>query len=511
MSDAENQTPDSKVDKPAATKRVSAVNSAVVLGGTQAIKLGLSIATTIVVARLLAPAEYGVIAMVAPIMAFIYMAQDFGFSVTTVQRPTLHADESSAMFWLNVVASLVLAALLLAFAPVAAWFYDDVRAGYATAAAAPSILVSSVALQHTALLTRNMRFTALAACEVTYAVVTLIASALLAFWLRNYWALVLGTITGIVFHSLALWRACEFRPTWPPSVRAARGMLRSGGHLTSAGFLTFLMRNADTVLVAKFWGPVAAGLYDRCYRLMMLPLQNINGPLNRLLLPLLSRNQTAPTIYRRHFLLSARAVMLASAPAIAVGAATSSELMPFLLGPKWVEAGPIFFWLGMTGLLQPIPSLTLLLLTSRGKTHLLMTTTAASALVTLAAFAVGLRWGAEGVAAAFFLSTALRTPAMFYVCTQDCPVTQGDLWRVQLEPLLGAALAALLAHRLLGYMSLLETLALTMPVAYGLSVCTSFCLSRDGRAHTTELVSIVRQLASRSPIASWLPSRSFRS
>jgi PST family polysaccharide transporter len=511
MSDVDSHKSASDAQTTAAKPRVSAVNSAAVLGGSQAIKLGLNVLTTIVVARVLAPIEYGVSAMVAPIMAFIYLAQDFGFSVTTVQQPTLRSEESSAMFWLNVGASVGLALMLLALAPAVAWFYEDVRAGYATATAAPSILVSSLALQHTALLTRHMRFTALAACELIYSLVAFIATALLAYWLRTYWALILGAIVGVVFHSLALWRACDFRPAWPPSVRAARGMLRSGGQLTGAGFLNFLVRNADNVMVAKFWGPVAAGLYDRCYRLMMLPLQNINGPLTRLLLPLLSRNQAAPVAYRRHFLLAARGVMLASAPAVAIGAATSVELMPFLLGPKWVEAGPIFFWLGMTGLLQPISSLALILLISRGRARHVMMTSAASAVLTLGAFSIGLSWGAKGVATAFFLSTMIRIPPTFYICAKDCPVTQLDLWRVQLEPLLGAAVAALIAHRLLGFMPLLETLALTLPLSYVLSLGTSIALSRDGRTQTLELLSIAKQLVSRTRLANWLPSRSLRS
>jgi PST family polysaccharide transporter len=496
--------------EPQPLLKPSAVHGAAILGITQAVKLGLSILTTIIVARVLTPNEYGVSAMVAPILAFIYMAQDFGFGVTTIQRPSLSAAESSAMFWLNVIASLILAALLLASAPFFSWFYKDVRAGYATAAAAPSILITSFALQHTALLTREMRFSALCACELVHAAVLFVTTTALAFWLENYWALLLGAITAVTFHSVAMWRACAFRPAWPPSTRAARGLLRSGSHLTGSAFLNFLVRNADTVLVAKFSGPASAGLYDRCYRLMMLPLQNINGPLSRVLLPLLSRNQNEPAKYRRQFLLAARGMMLASTPGIAIATATSSELMPFLLGPNWADAGPIFFWLGLTGLLQAVGTLAALLLISRGLTGRIMRVSFATAVFTLVAFLIGLRWGPQGVAAGFFFSTLLRLPAVFYICAKDSPVTTLDLWRVQLEPLLGAALAALLAHRLLSVMPLLTTLAVSLPTAYLLSVGTSLCLSRDGRTQSLELAGIAKRFLLRSPLAQLLPRRTFR-
>ena len=510
MSEAQ---PDSKLgasDQSPTVRPASALHGAAILGGTQAVKLALSILTTIVVARLLAPIEYGVAAMIAPILAFIYLAQDFGFGVATVQRPSLRAEESSAMFWLNVLASLGLAALLLACAPLVGLFYRDVRAAYATAAAAPSILITSLALQHTALLTRDMRFAALCACELLHAIMLFTATLLLAFWLRSYWALLLGSIIAVACHTAASWRACDFRPAWPPSIKAAKGLLRSGSYLTGSAFMNYLVRNMDTVLVARFSGPAAAGLYDRCYRLMMLPLQNINGPLNRVLLPLLSRHQDAPTKYRRHFLLAARGLMLASTPGIAIATATSSALMPFLLGPNWVEAGPIFFWLGMAGLLQTLGTLASLLLVTRVHTSRIIHVSLGSAIVTIVGFVIGLHWGPEGVAASFFFSTLLRLPAIFYVCAKGSAVSAADLWRVQLEPLLGAALAALLAHRLLLVLALPATLALSLPLAYLLSLATSMCFSRDGRNQSREIVTIAWRFLARSVLTQLFPTRLFR-
>lgn len=468
-----------------------ATRGAALLGAAQFVKLGVTILSTVIIARLLTPSDYGVIAMLAPVAVLILMFQDLGLSTATIQKATLSGEESNAMFWLNLLASIALAGVLVACAPLVAWFYEgDYRVGYVTAASALPLIVGGLTLQHGALLNREMRFAWLSAIDVANAVAAFLATALLAWWLRSYWALMLGTFAGVIVQSAMLWGVCRFRPAWPPTIRAAKSMMRTGCHVTGFNLVNFLVRNADTVLVARFSGAVAAGLYDRSYRLLMLPIQNINTPINRVLLPLLSRNRDMPQVYRRYFLLAARGVMLASAPAIAVSAATSAELMPFLLGDKWGDAGPIYFWLGLAGLLQPVANLTGVLYISNNQERRMMHWGIASAIVTLVAFVIGLRWGAEGVAAAFFWSALLRMPALYWIAAKDNAVRAIDLWRAQLEPLVGAVVAAVIAYRLLGHWSLVSILISTIPSAYLLSLASSMCLSSDGRNQTRELLSI---------------------
>jgi PST family polysaccharide transporter len=269
-------------------------------------------------------------------------------------------------------------------------------------------------------------------------------------------------------------------------------MMRTGGHVTSYNLVKFLVRNADTVLVARYAGSAAAGMYDRCYRLMMLPVQNINAPLSRLLLPLLSRNLETPAVYRRQFLLAARAVTLASAPGISVATATSSALMPFLLGERWQAAGPIFFWLGLACLAQPVVNLTGVLLVTSGHTRRLMNIGVLASLETLVALTIGIHWGPVGVAAAYFLSVAVHLPVHFWWVSRGSAVSAWDLWRAQLEPLLGAAVAGLLSHVVLDSWPLVATLVVMTPLAYILSLLTSCALSSEGHAHSHELLGLAR-------------------
>lgn len=473
-----------------------AVSSAVYLGATQAARMVLTILSTIVIARLLLPADYGLIAMVSPVVNLVLIFQELGLSAATIQKQRISTEQSNALFWINLITSATIALLLVALAPVVAWFYGDVRAGYVTAASALTVLVSGFAMQHSALLNREMRFGAISAIEVVNALVTFLVAAAAAWWLRSYWALFLGTFAGAAVQTLLMWRINPWRPSWRPGLGHAGGFARFGGHVTGFNLLNYLVRNIDAVLIARFAGAGALGLYDRSYKLMMMPIQNLNAPVARLLMPMLSRLQDDPARYRAAYLLAIWAVMLAIVPPIAIGTAHSTALMVMLLGDPWAAAGPIFFWLGLTGLIQPIPNLTGVLFMSRGETALMLRWGVLSAVITLAGFAIGLRWGAEGLAASLFITMALRIPILFAWCTRGSPVRPFDLYQPQLLPLAGAALAVAVSWPLASRLPPFSFFVVATALAYVCSIAVAL-LSPAGRDTLAHLAAIALGLLGR--------------
>jgi polysaccharide transporter, PST family len=404
------------------------------------------------------------------VVALITMFQDFGLSSAAIQRRSITPEQSSALFWINVFASLAIAALLLCLSPLVGLFYGDPRPGYVTAVSGVAIVLTGLGLQQSALLNREMRFGALSIVDIGAAAATFIASAVGALLLRSYWALVLGTICGALVQLTILWSRTRWRPSLRPSVRAGRDLFRYGSHVTAFNFLNFFVRNADNVLIARFAGAAPLGLYDRSYKLMMLPIQNLNGPLQRLLLPTLSRLQDEPARFRNAYRFAIMVLMLATAPGVAVATAFSDKLMPLLLGERWAGAAPIFFWLGLTGLIQPIANMTGVLFMSTGRTGLLMRWGLFSAVVTLAGFAVGLFWGAVGIAASLFLTAVVRLPLLFWLSTGDTAVRQRDLYAAQFLPLVGAAAAVLLATTWKDAFTAGPFFCLSIPLAYVLSL-----------------------------------------
>ena len=467
----------------------SAASGAAWLGSAQVVRLGLTILSTAIIARVLTPDDYGVVAMVGPILALIAMFQDLGLGAAAIQADTISRQQSNSLFWLNMLASTCLALFLVVLAPAIGWFYGDGRAGYVAATLAIGLVISGSGLQHSALLNRELRFAWLGLIDITTLIVTYGVSITMAIQLRSYWALVIGTLAGSLIQNLLYWRASPFRPA-RPSLRGIGDMARFGVHLTGFSLLNFFVRNLDDVLVARFAGARATGLYDRSYRLMMMPLQSINGPINRILQPILARLREEPERYRRIYTFAMRGTMLAITPGVAVTALLSERLMPWLLGGHWKDAGPIFFWLGLTGLIQPVANLTGLLYITTGRGAAMVRWGVFSAIVTIAAFAIGIQWGAVGIAKALFLSAVVRIPFLFHYGASDTPVSVTDMYGAQIEPLIGACAVAFLFREYGDNLAFFPMLATAMALAYPAAFLTS-CLTRAGRGATLELARFV--------------------
>ncbi len=469
----------------------SATIGAVLLGGSRFISVGMSIISTIVVARILTPMDYGIIAMVAPAMGLAYLFQDLGLGQAAIQSPKLTDRQSNSLFWLNLTFSSVVTILLVAAAPFAAWFYGSKEAGYITAASAANVLVSGAAIQPTALLTRQLRFKALSAIDIASASAGLISTIVTALILRSYWALWIGSFVAVLANLLLVMLSNSWRPSYP-SMQGAGDMMRFGANMTGFNLFNFFSRNADNILIGRVWGATQLGLYDRSYRLMTFPLQNINAPVSRVMLPILSRLHDQPDRYRRAFLSAFQAVILATVPGIAIACATSDRLVEFLLGERWAVAAPIFFWLSIAGFLQPIGNALGLLFMSSGRSRAMFHWGIVSAIVLVAAFCIGVSGGAVGVAKAYAISTVVVTPLLFAWATHDNHVTAGDLYRVCLPYAISSAAAFGLVDMLKSSMSTTPLIVCGLAASYTFALASTLATA-PGRALFTSVLSAFRR------------------
>jgi PST family polysaccharide transporter len=421
-------------------------------------------------------------AMVAPVTAFILLFQDLGLSQAVVQARVLSPGSLNALFWINIAASVVIAALLLVIAPLAAAFYGDHRVGLVIAASALGVLISGTALQHNALMTRDMRMRALSMIDVVSGFATLAAAVVAALLLRSYWAIWVGALAGNATQAILLWSFDKWRPKLKGGFGEARQMVRFGGGVVGFNLVNFLIRNLDNVLVAKTAGTYAVGLYDQSYKLMTAPMQAVNAPLTRVMMPVLSRLTDEPERYRRAFLFSVRALLFVLMPGLAVVAALSQQIVTLVLGAKWAAAGPIFFWLSLTGLLQPLGNATGWLFLSSGRTYAMFRWGAASAVLTIFGFVVGLHWGAAGVAAGLFWTTLARMPVLFAYCVGGTYVRTRDLYLLLVEPSVGGAVGFVLARLLAPHLPTWGVLATCLPCAYALTAIT-YAVTPSGRAY----------------------------
>lgn len=416
-------------------------------------KTALNIGATMVLARLLTPEAFGLIAMVVAVTGFIQLFKDLGLSMATVQRAEITRGQVNALFWINAAVGGVVAAGTAALAPLVARFYGDPRLAGITAALAGAIFLSGLAVQHRALLKRQMRFTALAVVDVG-ATGGGVAAALLAAWLGvGYWALVILQLVTAAGRTAIVWSVCRWRPGRPSWAAGTRSMLAYGGHLTGFRVVNYFARNADDVLIGRYIGAASLGLYNKAYKLLLAPIRLIRSPISSVVLPALSRLQSDPERFRGYARRALAVITFLSMPFIAFSFAEAERIILFFLGPQWIESARIFQVLAVAAFIQSFNMVTGWSYMALDQTNRWLRWGFIFAAVVVTSFVVGLPWGAYGVAVAYTIANYVLLLPAFAYCFRTSPLRMADVFRTVWRPAVaaGGAAGAVLALNTIGW------------------------------------------------------------
>src|ERR1700730_8106499 len=171
----------------------------------QALKFIITIGATSILARLLTPQDYGLIGMVAFVTAFVSLYKDLGLAAATIQRPEISFDQISTLFWINASLSVAVCIFTIAIAPLVSWFYGEPRLTSITVITAVGFIISGLAVQHEALLRRQMRYFALASIGLISSIVGYVVAIWMA-WKGFHCCALLGSQLAVVFTSTAITR-----------------------------------------------------------------------------------------------------------------------------------------------------------------------------------------------------------------------------------------------------------------------------------------------------------------
>jgi O-antigen/teichoic acid export membrane protein len=261
-------------------------------------------------------------------------------SMATVQRATISHAQLSMLFWINLAVGAFLATLCAATAPVLVAFYHEPRLLWIGIVIGFGFLFNGAAAQHRAMLQRDMRFSVLTAIDVMSFIVSTSVGVAMAATGQGYWALVVMNICPAAANLVGIWAAYRWTPGPPQWGIDVRAQLRFGGTVTLDGLLAFITSNADKVLIGRFWGPQALGIYGRAYQLVNIPTANLNSTVSLVAFPALSRLQNDPKRFKNYFLKGYGLFLFLVMP-ITVGCALFAEdIVQVFLGPRWAAAAP---------------------------------------------------------------------------------------------------------------------------------------------------------------------------
>jgi len=407
----------------------------------QGLIFGLQTASTIILARLLSPKDFGLLGMVAVVTGFLFLFRDAGLGVAVVQREVLTHEQASTLFWINVAVGAVLTIATAAMAPLLVAFYREPRLLLLTIISSVVFVIHSVTVQHRALLSRAMRFSTMAKIDVLALAISGAVAVLLAAHGYGYWALVGMTLGIPVVTAASVWFAIPWLPGRPRRGTDVRSMLHFGGTVTLNNLVVYLAYNAEKVLLGRFWGAEALGLYGRAYQLVNLPVQQLNSAIGGIGYAALSRAQGQSERLRRSFLQGYSVLVSISIPAAVSSAVFAAEIVHLILGPNWSGAVVILRLLAPAVLAFALINPFGWLLQATGRVRRSLHMALVIAPIVIVGIVSGLRYGPAGVAFGYSAAMVLLVVPCVIWAIRGTGMTIRDYWDAVRRPLVAAAIA----------------------------------------------------------------------
>ena len=412
--------------------------------------LGIQIAATMVLARLLTPEDFGLVTMVTTFSLLLVSFGLNGFTEAVIQRKEIDHGLASNLFWINLGGGLLLTIAFAVGGTLMARFYHNPHVTRLAIGMSPTILISSVSVMHLGLLKRAMRYSVISANEIVARIASIAVSIVLAWAGWGYWALVAGAIAQGLATSVGAWSLCQWVPGLPQRATGTADMVRFALNVYGRFSINYSARNADNLLVGWRFSAQSLGFYKKAYDLFALSASQLVAPLTVVAVSALSRLSQDSAEYKRYFLSTLGVMAFIGMGLGANLTLIGTDAIRLLLGPGWEPAGRIFTFFG--------PGIGIMLVYgTHGWIHLSIGTAdrwfrwgVIECLVTGLLFILGLHWGPVGIAAAWTVSFWILTiPAFWYA---GRPIQLGvarvvaAVWRFLLASLLAGCTAGVIAR-----------------------------------------------------------------
>lgn len=385
----------------------AAARGAGVVLGTQVARVLLQFGSVVVLARLLTPEDFGLVAMVTAIVGIAEIIRDAGLSSAAVQASTLSEDERTNLFWANLGLGTACALVILACEPLIVAGYDEPRLAPIVFALAFVFMISGANTQYRADLMRRMRFRQLAMSDVLAQFVAISVAVVLAVAGAGLWAIVAQQITTAVVAFAINIGNVRWLPGLPRRGVSLSRFFRFGGGVLGTNALAYVTKSITTVAIGAYYGAAPLGLYNRAYQLLMTPLQQIDAPMTSVVLPVLSKVQDDDETFARYLARTQMVACYVTSLILAVAAGLAYPVTLVLFGQRWIGVAPIFVVLAIGGVFRTLSTIAYWIFLAKGFTGAQLKMDAIARPIMILIMVSGLPWGVVGVAVghgvAFFL------------------------------------------------------------------------------------------------------------
>jgi teichuronic acid exporter len=414
-------------------------------------------AITLVVIRLLFPADYGLLAMANVVIGLLAMVAEMGFGAALVQSPEWNRRRASQLFGAAVVVNSVLCAALAGGAPLLGRFLDEPRVVPVVQVLALQFIVGAFALVPDSFLRRAMRFKSLSIIEICSGVLGNVLTLTLAVGGAGVWALVLGSLAGAISRAVMLQLVAKEIVAPSFNLSGAKSHLAFGASLTTTRILAYIFSQSDVLIVAKVLGKEAVGLYSVAMHLATLPVQRAASVVNDVAFTAFAKIQHDHAAVRANVLVAIRLIALIGIPTLWGIACTAPEMVRLVMGEQWLDSILPLQIIAIAVPLRMIGTIVSTTTMSVGRVDITLLTTLAGALVAPPLFFFAAGYGIVAVSGVWAAITPLMLVLNLYRATPNLGLAPSDVFREMLRP----ATAALF---MVGGVMLLRNFLLDMPL-----------------------------------------------
>ena len=332
----------------------------------------IQFAISVALVRLLAPSDYGRVGIIMAFAGFAGILADAGLNTALVQKKVVTELDLQTVFWISVILGGTLTASSWLLAPIISKFFSDELLGVLFRTVSLNFFLGSLSNVPYALLQRGLRFRVMARIDSISTFTAGMIAVLLALAGVGVWSLVAQLIVSTLMTSSQRFWLAKWCPRFSFSLGSVREMSGFTGGMFGFLLINHWARNADNLIIAKSFGSTTAGFYNRAYSLMILPLNIINGAINQVLVPSLSSIQEDKAEVRFVYIKAIGIISLVSSPILLGLCAVAEPFVNAIYGPRWEDAIPILRILSFVGVIQSVVSSSGVLLSSQGKTSVLL-------------------------------------------------------------------------------------------------------------------------------------------
>ncbi|WP_169823937.1 teichuronic acid biosynthesis protein TuaB [Bacillus marinisedimentorum] len=323
-------------------------------GLSSAVVTGVQLLQYVILARLLTPSDFGLMGMIIVIIGFAQVFTDAGVGTAIIQRKSVTRNELSSLYWLNVFLGFLVFSGVILLAPAISNFYNQPNLEELIHYIAFIFLIIPFGQQFQYLIQRNLQFNLLARIEMVSFSTGVLASIILAVLdfgvMSLIWGQIITNATKTIQFTIHGWK--HHKPSFHFRFKEITGYLNFGLNQMGSRIVSYFASNVDYMLIGRYLGSEALGIYTVAYQLIVIPVSKINPIITKVAYPVFSKEQDNNKTVGSGFIQISKLLSVVTFPLLVGMMATSPVLVPVVFGDKWLEAAPLIQILALLGILR---------------------------------------------------------------------------------------------------------------------------------------------------------------